>query len=352
MADRTVTVKSSGGDYTSLNAALSGESTDLVSNTRVLTIEHYRNDDSTLVSFGTGWVANDTYYGKIIAPSGYRHAGKYDTNKSGVFRTADWSSVVIMGSGYWHIEYMQFETSGGYSTVISTAAPAGSAIRFYFKNCIFINTSSSPGTAESYAVVHPIGYTTTAGTDHKAVLCNCVIIRPVSIGYLVSANLYAAYQTIFVYNCTLVGGDYAFYRLNGSSYGNPVRNCLFYNQDTGIDSGGNCNTSVTSYVSCSLDTDDFTSVTGERHNQTFTFVDAANHDYHLQSGDAGAKDYGTDLSSNPDSAPLAPLSTDIDGDTRSGSWDIGADEYVAAVTAVAVPVHLIQHNPMAQLMGR
>ena len=42
MANKTVTVKSSGGDYTSLNAALAGESTNLVSTLDgILTIECY-----------------------------------------------------------------------------------------------------------------------------------------------------------------------------------------------------------------------------------------------------------------------------------------------------------------------
>ncbi|MCK5178485.1 MAG: DUF2341 domain-containing protein, partial [Candidatus Omnitrophica bacterium] len=55
------------------------------------------------------------------------------------------------------------------------------------------------------------------------------------------------------------------------------------------------------------------------------FVDEANDDFHLASNDTGAKDLGTDLTSD---ANLA-FSDDIDGDTRPvtpGTWDIGADE--------------------------
>jgi len=62
----------------------------------------------------------------------------------------------------------------------------------------------------------------------------------------------------------------------------------------------------------------------DRVGQTFTFTDVANRNFHLAVGDAGAKDVGVDLS-----ADLAlPFNKDVDGETRTGSWDIGADEYV------------------------
>jgi len=64
--------------------------------------------------------------------------------------------------------------------------------------------------------------------------------------------------------------------------------------------------------------------THDRLSQTFTFVDEVNKDFHLTSNDAGAKNYGADLSAD---ANLA-FSTDIDGQARpyGSAWDIGADE--------------------------
>ncbi len=44
-------------------------------------------------------------------------------------------------------------------------------------------------------------------------------------------------------------------------------------------------------------------------------------DYHLAAGDAGAKDYGTDLSGDS----FFPFDDDIDGDLFD-TWDIGFDE--------------------------
>jgi hypothetical protein len=67
--------------------------------------------------------------------------------------------------------------------------------------------------------------------------------------------------------------------------------------------------------------------TNARTNQTFSFVDAANDDFHLLSTDTGAKDHGL---TDPGSGLF---SDDIDGQARSGTWDIGADEFVAATSA-------------------
>jgi len=74
--------------------------------------------------------------------------------------------------------------------------------------------------------------------------------------------------------------------------------------------------------------------TNSRTNQTFTFADAINENYHLDSTDTGAKDCGTDLSSDP----YLAFTDDIDGDTRSVPWDIGADEYVSGLTKVSSTV--------------
>jgi hypothetical protein len=71
--------------------------------------------------------------------------------------------------------------------------------------------------------------------------------------------------------------------------------------------------------------------TNDRTSQTFTFVNTGTGDFHLQSGDTGAKDHGTDTSG--EGAPLN-FTDDIDGETRSGTWDIGADEVASTVTAL------------------
>jgi hypothetical protein len=71
--------------------------------------------------------------------------------------------------------------------------------------------------------------------------------------------------------------------------------------------------------------DDTAGGTNSHINHTFTFVSTT--DFHLQSGDVGARGLGIGPSSNG-----AVPTTDIDGTARSGTTcDIGADEYASSL---------------------
>jgi len=61
--------------------------------------------------------------------------------------------------------------------------------------------------------------------------------------------------------------------------------------------------------------------------QNITVVFAGTGDYHLAAG-SNAQDQGTDLSANT----AVPFTLDIDDQTRTGIWDIGADEHVPTET--------------------
>jgi len=72
-----------------------------------------------------------------------------------------------------------------------------------------------------------------------------------------------------------------------------------------------------------------------RLNQTFTFINRAGDDFHLAATDTGARNYALDLSHDPDLA----FADDLDGDSRSAGWDIGADEVVSGTDNVP-PIRL------------
>ena len=70
------------------------------------------------------------------------------------------------------------------------------------------------------------------------------------------------------------------------------------------------------------------------HSSTLTFKDAANDDFHLDSGDGDAIGAGIGPSSDSD-----VLTTDVDGDARSGTTcDIGFDEFVAVGGGLIIPI--------------
>lgn len=72
-----------------------------------------------------------------------------------------------------------------------------------------------------------------------------------------------------------------------------------------------------------------------------TFENEGADNFHLGSGDTVAKDKGKDLSTDAS----FPLWDDIEADERSASWDVGMDEFIAAV-GPSIPIimyHYIHH---------
>ena len=65
--------------------------------------------------------------------------------------------------------------------------------------------------------------------------------------------------------------------------------------------------------------------TNGRDGVTVAFVNAAGGDFHLDPSDAGARDFGADLSGDVN----LPFDQDIDRELRLDPWDIGADEMLA-----------------------
>lgn len=74
---------------------------------------------------------------------------------------------------------------------------------------------------------------------------------------------------------------------------------------------------------------DTTSPNAAHRSVTITYADAGANDFHLDSGETDAIDAGT---------TRGGFSDDIDGDTRSGSWDIGADETTGGGGGGASPI--------------
>jgi hypothetical protein len=125
----------------------------------------------------------------------------------------------------------------------------------------------------------------------------------------------------FIYNVTVAGCGCAGVDSGDGFY--EGKNVLVgWTSDSGFSHNAGGSMVLTNCASSDGSADDHMG-TGNLANRTFSFVDPPGGDFHLTSGDAGARDQGTDLSADPDLA----FSDDIDGDVRGGTWDIGADEY-------------------------
>jgi hypothetical protein len=306
------TVAPSGGDFTSLAAAIDhlvANHANLVSADVYATIEisgTWSSADTTPVDI-TDITTDATRYINIYTTGAARHAGVWSTNKYNLSSTADEAHSIRISIGHVRLNGLQVAVT---SHVERTDYLYGIRIQGgvgynLIANCIIVGKSG--------------------GSNGNGVA-------------VIAGDVQTLYNNI-VYNFSGTGkGGIRVDNETGDQfcyiYNNTVYNCT-----TGITTDrwqkhtltnnlvANCTTDfVGQFLSATTNaTDGSTAPTaattsGNRTSQTFTFVGSGN--FHLDSTDAGALDHGTSLSGT--------FTTDIDGETRSGTWDIGADEYVAA----------------------
>src|SRR3990172_5304724 len=293
------TVKPSGGDYSSLSAWEAGEQGDLPTLDEIHTAECYSMQDTIAVIIN-GWDTSAIRYLKVYTPASERHDGKWNTGKYYLDITSGYALDIYETDA--HVEGIQIDGNGTNLTNYVIRAT---------RNKISYCISKDAGTSGYYT--DPL---TTQFWNDIAFDCN-------GAGFYLGSGGY-------FYNCTAKdNAGIGFQRFGGTP---TLKNCL--SDNVGADYSG---AMTVSYCASGDATADDNGGAGNRINQTFTFVNEAGDDFHLASGDAGAKDYGVDLSADPDLA----FSDDIDGQTRSGTWDIGADEYVTGFYQQALTGGLI-----------
>lgn len=301
-----VSVKSSGGDYSSLSSAEAGEQGDLVSLDRQLDIECYSMNDSGANVTVNGWTTDATRYLRIYAAAGERHAGAWSTSKYRISRASGAAPILTVSEDYVRLEGLQIEDTDatfgqGSIQVSSTAAAASSDIRI--DSCIF-RAGGTRGAVDSYSTVYIV--------SGKTTIRNTLIY-----GNALNPGVFSTFgsnsPTVNIDNCTITGcGSYGL--KNGSGTW-TVRNV--YSGGHGTDSYNGTMTRTT--CAHSTATSFAGSTASVAHSAAnFTNVTGGSEDYHLVSGSA-LIDAGTDLSGT--------FTTDINGATRSAPWDIGADEF-------------------------
>lgn len=318
MADVIKTIKPSGGDYTSLSGWEAGEQQDLVSAGDNAFAECYAMSDTTLCDI-FGWTTGASNYIKVYTPTAERHDGKYDTSAHRMELTD--SNLLIIGEDFVRVDGSQFQ-----STKDSTGVHAGININFQvlgsgaeiqISNCIFEGVLTGSSDVANWYGIYDQGQ---ANAWTLKVRNNIIYDFQDRGGYnLVYGFDMQANCTAYLYNNTL--------HFCRRGYGVTGGTCVAKNniaQDCDTNDGFYGTFDGASTNNCSDDSGDAPGSnpqTGE-----VTFVNEGADDFHLDSSDTVALDNGVDLSSDTD----LPFSDDIDGETRSGTWDIGADELIAA----------------------
>lgn len=303
---KTIKPSGQGGDYTSLAAWEAGEQADLVTADLYAVAEiqgDWSGGPDTSAVVISGWTTDATHYVEIRADAANSATADWDATKYILENT---TSPIVVGVDFLRVVRVQFSLgSSTASRKVFDVSSVGSPTATYVDGCLF--------RGHGYSGAYSIGlYIFDATANVYAT--NCVSFNHGTNSTSAAYRLNSQNQTV-LYNCTAYGSYYGFRQSSGTVI---AKNCI--SQNATVDFSGTFD--AASDYNCDEDgtAPGANSVTG-----TVTFVAVGSDDYHLASGDTVAKDAGTDLSADSTYA----FSTDIDGDTRTGSWDIGADEYAS-----------------------
>jgi hypothetical protein len=255
-----------------------------------------------------------------------------------VYTTVEARHDATPGSGY------RLVTTGDrpiYSNVVHFRVEGLEIHGLYDSSLVYVRPSAGEGGGEvhlSHNLIHGNGVDTGSGIyvyDYDGVLeaWNNVIYDVGGIGYL--GGIQTSRGAAYLYNNTVVDIIAGFAIRSGGMI--VAKNNL--TEAPGDDfygvfyPGSDFNAS----------SDDTAPGLHSRREQTFVFVDRGNDDFHLAATDGGARNYGTDLSTDAH----IPIQDDVDGDARpsallgtgSGGWDIGADEATSGSDTVP-PIRL------------
>lgn len=310
--------------YTSLSAWESAKQRDLVAlnEIEVAKIEGiWTSPDTTGVTID-GWTTGPDNYIKIYTAPEARHGGKWDTGK---YYLQNSSNPLIINEQYIKLDGLQINHTGtiysGTRFLIHFNPGSANASSIEVSNSILKGTAST-ATGAQYGIMFE-SVATSAGVAKvwNNIIYDIVTSSASSMGISYNSMQWRSY----IYNNTVIN-SYTCYEGFGAN--TVVKNNIAQNCTDGFNGTFE---SSSDYNISSLATD--APGSNSKNSTTVSFVDASGGDFHLSSSDTSAKDSGANLSSDS----YVSFTTDIDGETRSGAWDIGADETSGGVPTDTSP---------------
>lgn len=310
-----VTVKPSGGDYTSLAAAISANAQNLVTNDKYLDIEidgDWSGGPDTSVVNITGYTTDATHYINIYTTATARHAGVYNTSKYRLEASNDVSGSIVLGSGAGHVYLTGLQIKNTYT---SNAFDESHGIR------VFNDDLSSYFLEIESCLIYAPQNALRALYDTVITIRNSVLISTGASGHN-SGSAVKTWGHTTIANCVLANTSASATAATVESgfYTCNIYNCYSYNAGSGASYGTNL-----SLTTCASDDATGTSgLTGVAYSTSsgafFTAITAGSENFTLKSGSA-LIGTGTDLSGS--------FTTDIIGATRGTPWDLGVFAYTA-----------------------
>jgi len=290
--------------------------------------------DTTAVNV-TGWTTDGTRYVKIYTPYlptevgvSQRHSGKWDDNKYHIVydTTNTGGTTVSVNTNKVDIDGLQIKRSDTthndtYGINVGTGYSIGNTISMNFSNNIITRGANS----------HLGGAIGAGGNYSYLNIWNNIIYGQTNASTSYTAIGAGGWgEKLYIYNNTLFNNAYAIYIRSSAALTAKAVNNIFKSNTTDASgpfvSGTGYNATNNIGIGYTVTGGDpVTDRLGTDGTVTFVSETGGSEDLHLASTDTGAKNYGTDLSSDANVA----FWTDAEGQPRpynSGSWDIGADE--------------------------
>lgn len=346
---RTVTVGPSGGgyDYTSLDAALVGESKGLVALDRQLDIVcHAMLEARTKVlTIGTDWITDNARFLRIRAAD--NHGGRWSENSYRIRHTAGATNALHIIARHVRLEGLQIEMANGHHAInldrTGTNATAADT-DVHVTRCILRGNPASTATATGVKL----------GSRAGSVRVDSTLIYDMGAGNTsdpvqTGINALGSEIALWVYNTTIVGGWSGVNRSSGTAI---LKNVITQDQSSAGFSGTSYSPlsshNAANVVSGGTPVPGSDPIVG-----TVEFVDRAGKDYHLADTDTVARGTGINLSADPD----YPIALDIDGEPISGAWSRGADQPsapppISLTATILAPPHGSTHPASVPLTLR
>lgn len=306
VCDTTLSVCPSGCDYNVLNDAVTDLETNCSSPTGPMTVEisgTWSSADTTAVGI-SGITTSSTNNLTITTTGDARHDGraKQTSGRSNHILSMACNNtwIVAIDSGYVTIDGLEIMcTSGsGYNYGIGS----WNANKYQTIKNNIIHDIPSRGSA-----IYTLDRTRNV---YNNIVYN-IAETGISVGGGNDSNLYN--NTVYNYNTAGISTRYG---IQASTSGSIKNNLAVKGNSGGVDIATSPNT-----TSGSSDSSGSTA-TNLVDSDVFVSVSSGSYDFHLKSTATAIIDVGTSVSGT--------FTTDIDGTTRSGTWDIGADEYVSS----------------------
>ncbi len=316
MANKTVTVRPSGGTYASLQAAITGEAlanADLTASglNGILTIfiegDWSGGADTAAVDI-TGFTVDSTHYVNIITDS----ANKTGTSRSATkYRLETSGQSINIRNAYTRINGIQIKGNSNHGS-LRFFSDGSTTTGCIVDSCLLYDNGSVSIEFHTGANGNLVRNTNIIGSYWEAVK---------------SLTGAAAYSNS-IYNCSFTG------RYGVYVYGTDtiVAKNTYVNATSGDAWNDTTDSGTLTLTSCYSDDGTHSTSSAAFSTSNFANVNSNSEDLSLVSGSSliGA---GTDLRSDP----VWPFDYDILGNTRGASWDVGADEFVAA-GGLSIPV--------------